>query len=940
MPTPAPLLLERGDEIDRLSAVVEDVAAGVGRGVRVLGPAGVGKTTLLRCLTTFARERGIRVWSTTAGQLDSKVPYGVVRRLLDQPVRSLSTEDRARLDHSPARLSLDRLWGAPADATDGGPAQGDVAHSLGWLLEEIAADGALVLAVDDAQWADEESLLFLNSMHSQVGEQPVVVAVAARDEITNRGPALAALIADRDALVLRLDALSVNGTSALLDRRWGTVEPEIATAVADVTGGNPFLVLALTEALCDQADALTPEAVHSAVPDTVTDLVTARLAGRPVVERALAEAVAVLTSGTLQTAATLAEVSIDEAAVAADRLRDAGLFDAGVEFRYRHALLRAAGYALIGPSRREGLHRAAARLLEAEGSADAAVAHLLMTTGTADPWATTLLRRTAAEALAKGAPHTAVALLQRAVDEPPPTGDLPAVLHDLGLAQMRAYDSGCVDTLSRVIDTATSPDLRTSGSVALAQAFSFAGLHSQAADVLDAARSSGDTEHRLALDARWIAAGLLVPELVPAARGLASSYAALPGDSADERLMIIQQLAIAAGTNQPAETIRAFARRAIGSWDSPEQSPETTEWVWPRLFLAMIGDYDDVRRMADAGLAEATTSGSVIGLVSAGFLRAFTDLHSGRLPDAEDHYRAMLEHGGSLGGGVLVETLGCGGLAQTLTLQGHTAEAVELLAGFPEILPPDAPMNGAATVYFARGVTRQQTGDHRGALAAAEQLGQLVVELDVDSPSWAAWRALAVEPLRSLGRIDEARQRAAEHLELCEQGQVPHLIGEALCLSGLVAADPAEAIDRLRRSVEILGTTTSRWRHGTAALRLGAALRRSGQKAEAREHLQTAIGLLSECGAGPAAAEARAELAATGVRLRPDGDPARLTPSEQRIAELALDGLGNRDIALRLHVTRKTVETHLSSVYRKLGITGRDQLDGTAVGSSGAGAHG
>ena len=929
MPASKPSLIERGDETQRLDQVLERAEAGTGGGVRILGPAGVGKTSLVRQAVGLAHARGIEVWSVTAGQLDGNVAYGVVRRLFDARVRGLSAADRRRLNATPARLSLSRLWGVATSLETETASQGDIAHSLSWLLEDLTAADPLMLIVDDAQWADEESLLFLESMSQRLADQPLIIVVAARDETQGRSPALAALVADRDAHVLRLDALSEEGTRVLLEERWGRCTAALAEAVSEVTGGNPFLVLALAGALDGAAEDLTPAAVRSAVPATVIDLVIARLSRCSPIERTLAEAVAVLTSSSTTMAAAVTGLSLPEITAAADRLRDDGLLENAADLRYRHALLRSAAYAWVGPSRRDELHRTAAHLLAAEGAEDAAAAHLLAAAGTADPWAVGVLRRTAGQAVAKGAPHTAVTLLQRAVAEPPVSEDLAEVLHELARAQMRAYDPECVATMSKVIEVAREPALRVASSYDLAQAFSFAGFYALAAQTLSKAAEWIVPADQTALDARWVAAGLMVPDLVARARLLAASYDGVLGDGDVDQLMVLQQLAIAAGTNQPAGVIRDFARRALTSEGGSRQSVETTEWAWPRLFLAMIGDYDEVREMADDGLAEATAQGSVLGLVTAGFIRAFTDLHSGRLLDAEDHYRAMLEHGASLGGGLQVETLGYGGLAQTLAMQGRTAQASDLLEMFPDTLPPEAPANGAASVYFARSLTRQLLGDHHGALAAAEQVKALVTELDVDSPTWASWRVLAIEPLRSLERWDEARHLAAEHLALCERSEVPHLIGEALYLAASVTADQTQVVDLLQRSVDVLAVSSSRWRYGTACLRLGATLRRAGRKADAREPLLKALSTFVECGAATSAEEARAELAASGVRQRTEAGA--LTPSEQRIAALAAEGLGNRDIALRLHITRKTVETHLSSVYRKLDIAGRDEL-GAALG--------
>ena len=109
---------------------------------------------------------------------------------------------------------------------------------------------------------------------------------------------------------------------------------------------------------------------------------------------------------------------------------------------------------------------------------------------------------------------------------------------------------------------------------------------------------------------------------------------------------------------------------------------------------------------------------------------------------------------------------------------------------------------------------------------------------------------------------------------------------------------------------------------------LGAALRRDGQRAAARDPLARALDLAARCGARPVAARAREELRAAGARPR---RPWRtgvdaLTPSELRVARLAAEGRTNREIAYELYVTLKAVEGHLARAYAKLGIEGRSQL--------------
>jgi DNA-binding NarL/FixJ family response regulator len=128
--------------------------------------------------------------------------------------------------------------------------------------------------------------------------------------------------------------------------------------------------------------------------------------------------------------------------------------------------------------------------------------------------------------------------------------------------------------------------------------------------------------------------------------------------------------------------------------------------------------------------------------------------------------------------------------------------------------------------------------------------------------------------------------------------------------------------------VAILAGSTVRLEYALALRALGRKLRLDRRPTEAREPLREALAVAAACGADGLVEEIRAELRAAGVRPRTDtlAGPDALTPSERRIAELAAEALTNRDIAQQLFVTPKTVEVHLSAVYRKLGITSRRGL--------------
>ena len=238
-------------------------------------------------------------------------------------------------------------------------------------------------------------------------------------------------------------------------------------------------------------------------------------------------------------------------------------------------------------------------------------------------------------------------------------------------------------------------------------------------------------------------------------------------------------------------------------------------------------------------------------------------------------------------------------------------------------------------IFFlgARGWTRLARRDFEGARADYERLGGLMESFAMRNPAVLAWRSHLALPLLALERRDEALELAREEVELARDWGAPRAIGVALRTRG-VAESGAVGIATLRESLDVLETSSARLERARTLVELGAALRRSNERAEARELLRQGLEIAHRTGAQPLVEHAQTELAATGARPRRlvlSGTES-LTPSERRVAEMAAENMTNKDIAQALFVTPKTVEVHLSNVYRKLGIGSRAQL-GEALGA-------
>jgi DNA-binding CsgD family transcriptional regulator len=198
------------------------------------------------------------------------------------------------------------------------------------------------------------------------------------------------------------------------------------------------------------------------------------------------------------------------------------------------------------------------------------------------------------------------------------------------------------------------------------------------------------------------------------------------------------------------------------------------------------------------------------------------------------------------------------------------------------------------------------------------------------NPAFIAWRSPAALALHQLGEQGEARRLAGEELEFARAWGAPRALGAALCAAGLIEGGE-RGLALLEEAVQAVNGSPAKLEHAKARTELGAALRRANHRIRAREQLRHAVELATICGAASLAERAERELLATGARPRRVAlsGVESLTPSERRVAELAAEGPTNREIAQTLFVTQRTVEVHLTSIYRKLGISSRSQLAAT-----------
>jgi DNA-binding CsgD family transcriptional regulator/tetratricopeptide (TPR) repeat protein len=931
------VLLERGEELERIDEALAEARRGLGSVVLIEGPAGVGKTELISAARRRAEAAGMRVLRGRGSELESERAFGVVRQLLEPAVVTAERGGRGELFSGAAALARPLfVFDREHDEASAGLEPAAVEHGLYWLCATFAQVRPVVLLVDDAHWADLASLRFLTYLARRLEGLGLALVVGARPA---QSPAeeehLVRLADDAGTVNLMPRPLSVGAVESLLSAELGRrPDPVFVEACHAGTGGTPFLVRELIRAL--RAAGVSPLAssvgqIRDLGPRSVARSVVARARGLGAGALELARAVAVL-GADADARRTQRLAGVPEAT--ADRLLDglatSGIIELSRPIEFVHPIVRAAVYGEIPVRKRSRLHRRAAALLAGEGAVDERIAtHLLASDPAGDEDAVDLLVRVAEEALSRGAPASAAAYLGRALEEPPSARRHAEVLDRLGSAEIQAGRLGpATEHLAdaRALTTDLAPAVRISRR--LVAALSIQGRYAEAAAVVGDLLSQHEALNRdlvAALRGELLLLTLFEPAIRADVEDRLGDVDRRPdARSPGVRTYLSAQAMHSTLELRPAAEVIELCERAREAGIVEEVASGAIAWNQVLFPLIFADGFALAERMVADAVEHLRRRPSVVGSARAYCARAFLHARRGALRDAIADAGAAAEAARTAS--FIGLPVAISALVDALVEQGDLAEADAALA--------DAEMAAEVPLTFlhswviaSRAGLRLAQDRVDEAIVEFEELGRRVDRFRLSNPATVGYRSGMALALLRQGERERATGVAETELELARRWGAPRTTGVSLRVLGLCRGD-SRGTELLRESVEVLAGSGARLEHARSLVELGAALRRAGTRAAAREPLHAGMELAHRCGAAPLVDRAREELLVTGARprriMRTGVDA--LTPSELRVVRMAAAGMTNREIAEALYVSTRTVEGHLTHAFQKLDIDSRRDL--------------
>lgn len=894
------VLVGRAAEVARLVDMVSGLAAGAGSAIVVRGAAGVGKSTLL---DVAAANPDARVLRATGVESESRMAFAGLQELL-QP--ALTNVDELA---PPQRSALLRCLGLETGDTDE-----VAAHiALTVLLVELARHRPVLCVVDDAQWLDESSadaVLFAARRHPE----RVGFVFGVRDGLPSRfdEPWLAQV---------SIGALTEAESRALVAAAAPRLAPAVADRVMAAGEGNPLALLEFA-----RWAGLDPGWAQVAGPMPVDGRIEAAFARQA---RALPEpaqrALVLLAASELDllapVSAALSEFVGDPYAL--DPAADAGLLSiVDTRVRFRHPLVRSALYHAAPAGVRRAAHAALAQVLRAD-QPERAAWHRALATAVPDEAVAGDLEETAVLARRRGGHAAEARALERAARLTPDPSRMTGRLLAAAQAALEAgKHDGCAALLAEVVARTDDPVVLADAEHELAR-LAFWREGRRLSTLLD-------TVSRVEPVDQYRAARLLSHELVARISDYQVDVALPIAERAwslidrgvepfDVAFRVAHVLLMAGRTAEGAAVADGVARaaQAGGNLTAMTNVAQTLTW---------LERYADARRMLETA---ETRLRSVDGLWMLGHaLVARADLErrtgllgSSRLAAAEALALAeQLDEPMQQAEALIQLAAAESALGQELEAQAHAQQALRLTVG-------RQCGTGEIHALAALALGHAALAAGRAAVAVthlAPSVGT-ILEGGVADPAVIPGIADLIEAHASTGETERAASLLNWLRVHADRGDRRWArLAAARCEVLLGVPDAEDGLCRALQQDDGQAVVES----GRGWLVLGSAQRRQGNRRTAAESLRRAHRLLSACGAETWAQRAAEELRACGQAVA-DGrrDPmTTLTPQETRVVQLVARGDRNREVAAALFVSEKTVETHLASAYRKLGVRSRAEL--------------
>jgi DNA-binding NarL/FixJ family response regulator len=887
------------------------------------GEAGAGKTTLWRAGIALAQEQGVRVLSSAATGIEAQLSYTGLRDLLGEAYEEVGDDLPDPQRHA---LGIVLLREAPRGPP---PDQGTIGVVVLSTLRALAAHGPLLLAIDDVQWLDEASLGSLRyalrrtepgrphvwlSRRTGLGESPPL-AEADRTQVVHVGP------------------LSVGALGHILHGQGTTYPRPTLHRIHEISGGNPFYALELARALGD-APPLAPGSPLP-VPSSLHLLVDERLGALPSETFAALSVASALSRPTLQ---TLSEALADDPrraleTAAANRI----VRLEGDDVEFAHPLYAAAVYDLTPQAQRAETHRLLARIVH---DPEERARHLALATTEADEQIASELEHGAAAAFSRGSPGAAAELAAKARLLTPPEE------HDAAARRSLAeidywFAAGHLERSASLLDellSATTPGPARARLLSRQARLLHFGqdigtsvelLRSALAEAGDDVALRGEIDEGLA----W--GLLLVRTDLEAAAAHARSAVEL-AQRRDDSASLAEGLAIAALTELVlGREWRPTMDRALALEPSTLQLRTLRHPTFAHGYCLSCTDELDAardcfleleRRAVDKG-----DEGSVPSILNhLTLIECLADRWDRAQAYAEDGYERAVESGQRptqasilAKSALLAARRGDEGTARdratrALAIAGHV--------DFDPARSGDVMARGGETAVWALGFLELSLGRPEEAHRLLGPMCGALLEAGVAEPGEIRCLPDEVEALVATESLDEAQVLVELLWRWSERVERQSVRAAALRCRGLLLErrdGPEEALASLEEAAETHERVPMRFERARTLLALGSAQRRSRQRKAARETLGRALVTFEELGAERWAARAREELGRVGGRAP---SPGGLTPTERRVAELVAAGKSNKEVAAELVVSVHTVESALTSIYRKLDVRSRTEL--------------